>query len=330
MKLTEPAHVGNPIAHSATEASLDSVMAAADDAADAYNVGPTAPPGQTFVRYYPPNGPDPLTGFYAKLYRNADGTYTLAYRGTVPDVIHHPLDALGTIGTDIQGTVDGATPQFNEAIAAANDAQSQYGNVTMTGHSLGGLLAGMGSLSTGQPGITFNAAGMNPLTPTMYGLNTANGANVDNYTTPHDILGPERAVLPAIGNQHELPDTTPEPTAPKGWSLLNPIADIKYLAGRVSASVSAHSAYLDALKKAAAGEEHIATGLQSVRLGPATKPAALAISGLCIGDIHHLTMQQGSSTVRLSPGTNPMSRRTDASTCSGLIMQGLQSVLVGG
>jgi hypothetical protein len=111
---------------------------------------------------------------------------------------------------------------------------------------------------------------------------------------------------------------------------LNPFADGKYLVKKVGAMVDAHGAYLDGVKAEMAGEEKIQTGLDSVRLGPSVKPAALATWSTCIGDKHHLVMKEGSSTVLLGPGQKPMSRRTDGTTCNGKITQGLSSALVGG
>ena len=89
-----------------------------------------------------------------------------------------------------------------------------------------------------------------------------------------------------------------------------------------------HSRYLDSLE--AQVEERIKTGLDTVRLGPATKPAALATSANCVGDMHKLLMKDGSPTVLLGPARKPMTRRKDATVCSGKVSEGLATVMVGG
>ena len=76
--------------------------------------------------------------------------------------------------------------------------------------------------------------------------------------------------------------------------------------------------------------EYIATGLESVRLGPGIWEAALAMWPRCVGDRHHLMMKEGSKTVVLGPGLCPMSRREDVTVCGGTIAEGLETVLVGG
>jgi len=77
-------------------------------------------------------------------------------------------------------------------------------------------------------------------------------------------------------------------------------------------------------------DEHILMGLDSVRLGRAVEPAALAMWPVCVGDEHHLMMKEGSKIVLLGPALCPMSREADTTTCGGVIAEGEPSILVGG
>ena len=101
---------------------------------------------------------DEDSGYFAALYRNqADDTDVDANRGTNEgkDWTHNFLQ-----------TVGGRSLQYERALDNARFvAQSDIArNVTFTGQSLGGGLASAQSVSTGIAGMTFNAAGLNPVT----------------------------------------------------------------------------------------------------------------------------------------------------------------------
>lgn len=98
------------------------------------------------------------SGFDAAIYRNDQGQYVVAFRGTD--------QWFGPEGADIKAN-DGqalglTTEQYQQAILLAKRAVEAFGkgNVIFTGHSLGGGLASAAMLATGAPGVTFNAAGL--------------------------------------------------------------------------------------------------------------------------------------------------------------------------
>ena len=77
----------------------------------------------------------------------------------------------------------------------------------------------------------------------------------------------------------------------------------------------------------------IKTGLDSVRLGPAVKPAARSDhDDTKTRGWHEDKMAEGSKIVMLGPETRPMSRVGDRadSGCGGKISDGLRSLVVGG
>lgn len=77
----------------------------------------------------------------------------------------------------------------------------------------------------------------------------------------------------------------------------------------------------------------IATGLQTVLLGPNIKPAARADSpDTKTRGWHEIKAAEGSKIVMLGPEFKPMSRRGDRidSGCGGTIVDGIHSILVGG
>lgn len=124
--------------------------------------------------------PDMLTddnGFIAEVFIDADGNPVVAFGGTTvgpggakPDVIE---DAIGG------GTM---SPQTEQTLAIADAiANSPRGDdVVYTGHSLGGRLASIASLASGNAAVTYNAAGVSDAT--VQYIANANG------TTPEALL----------------------------------------------------------------------------------------------------------------------------------------------
>ncbi len=96
-------------------------------------------------------------GFSANLSQGKGGKYFLAFRGTEPE--------WGDIFTDIAQAFGFKTSQYRQAetlalaVSAHPDVQ---GNITFTGHSLGGGLASAAASITGGDAVTFNAAGLHP------------------------------------------------------------------------------------------------------------------------------------------------------------------------
>jgi uncharacterized Zn-binding protein involved in type VI secretion len=193
---------------------------------------------------------DPKTGFHAAVFRSeVDGSYVLAYRGTQP-----------TSWRDwVLGNAQGAganTPQYRQAFDLANATHAAYGdNLSMTGHSLGGGLAATGSLATGVPADTFNAAGVHGWTMDRYGLDGSQANNLINaYNVDGEVLTglQESTWAPdAIGVNHNLPAVdaagNPRPSGRVesnqggilGW-LRKPIDGARSLAGQGQEAVTRH------------------------------------------------------------------------------------------
>lgn len=151
---------------------------------------------------------DPSTGFYSALYRSEiDGSYVLAYRGTQmatwQDWVHGNSQSLGV-----------KSAQYTQAVEVAQLVQGVHGdNLTFTGHSLGGGLASVASLSTGRPATTINAAGVSPASDLWFSLDRDQADDlIDAYRVDGEVLtgiqegSPVSAVAPdALGTRHELP-----------------------------------------------------------------------------------------------------------------------------
>lgn len=134
-------------------------------------------------------------GFIAHVYQDKDGNDIVLFEGT---------DFEDPAQTDlVQENVPGATgmgPQSEMAMAIAQAIgdSAHGGEVVYTGHSLGGRLAAIASMTSGSPAVTANAAGVSPAT--MDYIAQQNGmtyeelvADVNNgmiraYRTEDDIL----------------------------------------------------------------------------------------------------------------------------------------------
>ena len=94
--------------------------------------------------------------FDVELLRDADGNYTVAFRGS---------DDLGDFLNDnIPQALGKATEQYRKAIQLADALANILGsdNLTFTGHSLGGGLATAAALYLGRPATVYNPAGIHP------------------------------------------------------------------------------------------------------------------------------------------------------------------------
>ena len=160
------------------------------------------------------------SGFHATLFRDDNGRYVLSYEGTD----FNDLD--GDVVADVMGA--GATSaQVHQAILAATTVKQRLmsngvtaGDFSLTGHSLGGELAAVGSIATASKATTFNAAGVSftsMATATYaakingYDVNPVNArARVENYHFSTDPLTKGQTVfsLPeAFGKQVEVEAT---------------------------------------------------------------------------------------------------------------------------
>lgn len=102
---------------------------------------------------------DSISGFSARLIKNKNtGELIISYRGTEPD-------DFGDVSADIaQFSGEVTTQHRNAARLLKNIIQNFDGNITVTGHSLGGGLVtyamSMNNLENRVSGITFNSAGI--------------------------------------------------------------------------------------------------------------------------------------------------------------------------
>ena len=110
------------------------------------------------------------SGFHAELFYNEfTNEYTIAFQGSndlslMKSLSEEGIDARADwIYTNLNNGLGGTPAQFNIArsIAIAVNACPDT-NINITGHSLGGALAGYVGLLTGRDTYTFNAEGLNP------------------------------------------------------------------------------------------------------------------------------------------------------------------------
>lgn len=95
-------------------------------------------------------GPDSTPQAY--LVRTPDGGYVVAFQGSVEG------EDWVTNGRQAFGHDD---PQYQRAMELAVEVdEATGGNVTFTGHSLGGGFAAAAAMATGQPAVTFDASGV--------------------------------------------------------------------------------------------------------------------------------------------------------------------------
>lgn len=128
-------------------------------------------------------------GFYASLYKNNNtGEYFVAFRGSEPKGMQFYHDWFIEDGGQAFGA---QTPQIEKTMRLADKMnQATNGNVSFTGHSLGGGNSSMASYYTGLPAYTFNTRGVHQNTLDFLDENNAVGStsNITNYSTSNDIL----------------------------------------------------------------------------------------------------------------------------------------------
>lgn len=97
---------------------------------------------------------DEWNGLGATIYRNDEGQYVVAFRGSDGGQWTDWAQDLGQgLGLPM--------PQYMDAIQIATAMHDEFGDdVVFTGHSLGGGLATVAAAATGSPAVTFNAAGV--------------------------------------------------------------------------------------------------------------------------------------------------------------------------
>jgi hypothetical protein len=121
------------------------------------------------------------TGFYAAAYTTPDGT-VISYRGTdaAPDYTKGWPIAAGDIGSDTQAPQSLA---FYEAVTGKTYSQGAAPNVILTGHSLGGLLAGYVAALSGTDALTFDHAPFGIAAAAKYILDNGLPQNPADWTS---------------------------------------------------------------------------------------------------------------------------------------------------
>ncbi|QWP76253.1 DUF2974 domain-containing protein [Lysobacter sp. K5869] len=171
------------------------------------------------------------SGFLARVYGDEHGHYVVAYSGT-----DEGKDWL----TNFRQGLGFEDAQYNQAIALAREAKVAFGDeVVITGHSLGGGLAGAASIASGIPAVTFNASGVHDKTLERIGIDAdaakrevADNGQIRRYAVKNEILTdlqehsiPLKWAMPdAVGHKIELPDPDPQ----SFWQKLIPGSGIKH------------------------------------------------------------------------------------------------------
>lgn len=168
---------------------------------------------------------DPSNGFAAGVLYNPDTKqYVVTFAGT----------DFGD-GNDVAEDATGAitlSPQSRDAVRLADavNASPKLGNnAVYVGHSLGGRLAAVASMESGNPAVTFNAAGVSPATvaymasqngiPTAEMYGRLNDGQVRQYSTSDDPLT-------NVQEKYPTRDVAPDGVGARitlGGSNLNPV-----------------------------------------------------------------------------------------------------------
>ncbi|EKE68912.1 Mbeg1-like protein [Gallaecimonas xiamenensis] len=133
------------------------------------------------------NFSDPDSGFGAALFESQiNGEVMLTYRGT-----NNAVTGKKDWATNFAQGMGKETGQYNQAMDLAKLTKRALGDdFTIVGHSLGGGLASAGVAVTGQPGYTFNSAGLHPKTAArLGGLSNADaGKLIQSQAVDGEIL----------------------------------------------------------------------------------------------------------------------------------------------
>lgn len=166
------------------------------------------------------------SGFQGGLYgkdANHDGIYeeiVISYRGTELSNgylggVSDNFDIKDIILNDISIGLNSVPAQYDSALKLYNDAVDKFGadKITITGHSLGGILTQLVCAKTGAKGVTFNAAGTKKLLPQINVNHDADFSNITNYSIENDFLSFLNVSmgLDNIGKNYIIPNTDENP-----------------------------------------------------------------------------------------------------------------------
>ena len=138
--------------------------------------------------------------FKAEIYRDCDGNFVLAYRGTDgsgADWMNNFRQGAGFTTNDqvdkFSGLATRTAVEFERRFGTP-DADGNATNLAITGHSQGGGLASVASLASGVPAVTFDASGIHPNTLDRMGIDPqaardmAEGGLIRRYSMGDDLL----------------------------------------------------------------------------------------------------------------------------------------------
>lgn len=267
--------------HLPSAAQLDELMTAAKMAQDSYQDNSDDEPSKVgdytrintddqeeLDRIFGPNqinkkdfNTNTNDGFFASLYYNEKtGKYFVAFRGSEPKGAQFYHDWFIEDGGQAFGF---HTPQIEKTMILAKKMNFvTQGNVSFTGHSLGGGNSAIAAYYTGLPGYTFNTRGLHENTLDYLDEHHAIGStsNIINYSTSNDILNGIQnnregllstlaiSRIPGLNNIALLGGLTGAAARVLGdqHEIFGYIADNEGL--NMSTIGSGHSAYADAVK----------------------------------------------------------------------------------
>lgn len=160
----------------------------------------------------------PGDDFSATLYRNSDGNYVVAFEGTNPgDLRDIVTDAVGAAWISRQGerAVNLGAAVKQQIARSGSSAQLEF-----TGWSLGGELATLAAVGTGENATTFNSAGSSGVALLVASANRwshggpiLGSSRIDNYANVNDPLTDAEFMIPGI------------PRAPGDYHFYTPHSD---------------------------------------------------------------------------------------------------------
>ena len=134
-------------------------------------------------------------GFKSDLYKDQNGNYVLAFRGTYSDPEHPENDIVHDwskdwVDDDVAQGLGMGSKQYEKAINLSRNIKNKVGKdkLTITGHSLGGGLATVGGAATGCETYAFNPPGVHPNTYKMYEVKNPDTSKVHTYYSNQDFL----------------------------------------------------------------------------------------------------------------------------------------------
>lgn len=138
--------------------------------------------------------------FKAEIYKDCDGNFVLAYRGTDgtgADWMNNFRQGTGFTTSDqidkFSGLATRTAVEFERRFGNM-DADGNATNLAITGHSQGGGLASVAALASGVPAVTFDASGIHPNTLDRMGIDPqaardmAEGGLIRRYSMGDDLL----------------------------------------------------------------------------------------------------------------------------------------------